>query len=255
MKTTLKLSTLLVALVSVFTFSSCLNDDNNTQRATYYSFVTIAGDDFIGYTFYADFGATLRPTTASIMEVLPRLGESGAKRAYVAFDLASETENGKTLEAGKSYDIIVRADPMANYAIPTFETVMSIEPTDSLHTKNQHIQNVNKDIWAINGYVNAQLTIDYHQEKPFYLNTYYTSEDIDVANNTLNLNIYFNKNSETSTGQGSSIISFKLPEQLASNFTDSVKLVLNAITGYDDNQLTKVGECKVALEDFHVPMY
>ena len=37
--------------------------------------------------------------------------------------------------------------------------------------------------------------------------------------------------------------------------TDSITLVLNAITGYENNQLTKVGECKVALKDFSEPMF
>ena len=37
--------------------------------------------------------------------------------------------------------------------------------------------------------------------------------------------------------------------------TDSITLVLNAISGYDNNQLSKVGECKVALKDFSEPMY
>ena len=63
MKTTLKLSTLLVALASLFTFSSCLNNDDNSNYATYRSYVTIAGDDTYGYTFYADFGSILKPKT------------------------------------------------------------------------------------------------------------------------------------------------------------------------------------------------
>lgn len=257
MKTTLKLSTLLVALASVFTFSSCLNDDNNSSYANYYSYVTITGDDAFGYTFHADFGSTLRPTTASIMEVLPGLGTSGAKRAYIAFDLMNEAENGQNLEAGKTYDIIVRTDYMANYAIPTFNTVMSREATDSLHTANERINNVDKSIWAVNGYVNAQLTISYEQNKNFYLNTYYSEEDIDVANNTLNLNLYYNSNSEYGgNSQGTSLFSFKLPEEVAGNFSnDSINLVLNAITEYEGKELTKVGECKVAKKDFFVPMY
>lgn len=254
MKTTLKLSTFLVALVSVFTFSSCLDSSDTSERATYYSYVTISGDDMFGYTFYADFGSTLIPTSASVQEVLPGLGKSGAKRAYIAFDLASETENGQTLVAGQRYNIIVRQDYAANYSVPTYETVMSRELTDSLHTKNGHIQNVNNYIWAINGYVNAHLTLDYDQSKPFYLNTYYNAEDVDAANNTLNLNLYYNSNSQYATSQGSSVFSFKLPEQVAYNFsTDSIKLVMNAITGYDDSQLTKVAECKVAVKDFMTP--
>lgn len=256
MKTTLKLSTLFVALVSVFTFSSCLDNDDNSNYATYRSYVTITGNDMLGYTFYADFGSKLIPTTASILEVLPGLSKSGVKRAYIAFDLASATENGKNLEAGKEYQIIVRNDYSANYAIPTYETVMSTEVTDSLHTKNGQINEVNRNIWAINGYVNAQLTLKYDPSKQFYLNTYYTENDIDIANNTLNLNLYYNSNSEYTNNQGSSIFSFKLPEQLEYSFTtDSINLVLSAITEEGSKELKKVAECKMAVKDFRTPRY
>lgn len=256
MKTTLKLSTLLVALASVFTFSSCLNNDDNSNYATYRSYVTIAGDDTYGYTFYADFGSILKPTTSSILEVLPGLSKSGVKRAFIAFDLVSETENGKELEAGQIYDIIVRTDYSANFSIPTYETVMSREVTDSLHTKNERINDVNQSIWAINGYVNAQLTLSYDQNKPFYLNAYYEENDIDVTNNTLNLNLYYNSNSTYPNSQGSSIFSFRLPEQVAHSFTtDSINLVLNAITEYEGEEPTKVAECKMAVKDFYAPRY
>ena len=258
MKTTLKFSTLLVALASVFTFSSCLNSNNDSTYPAYASYVTITGDQFLGYTFHSDFGCTLRPTSASVQEVLPGLGNSKVKRAYVAFDLASETENGQNLEAGKIYDIILRQSYYANYAIPTYNTIKLTAASDSLITKNKYVQDVNKDIWASNGYVNALITINYQQNKTFSMNTYYSEEDIDVANNTLNLNLYYNSNSESQNAQGQSFFSFRLPEEVIYNnhfSTDSITLVLNAISGYDNSQLNKVGECKVAMKDFSEPMF
>ena len=258
MKTTLKFSTLLVALASVFTFSSCLNSNNDSTYPAYASYVTITGDQFLGYTFHSDFGCTLRPTSASVQEVLPGLGNSKVKRAYVAFDLASETENGQNLEAGKIYDIILRQSYYANYAIPTYNTIKLTAASDSLITKNKYVQDVNKDIWASNGYVNALITINYQQNKTFSMNTYYSEKDIDVANNTLNLNLYYNSNSENPSAQGQSVFSFRLPEEViySNHFsTDSITLVLNAISGYDNSQFNKVGECKVAMKDFSEPMF
>jgi hypothetical protein len=167
MKTTLKLSTLLVAIASAFTFSSCLNSNDNSSNPTYSSYVTITGDQFIGYTFYSDFGSILRPTSASVQEVLPGLSSSTVKRAFVAFDLASENENGQNLESNKRYDIILRPSYYANYALPTYQTIRHTEYSDSLITKNGHVQDINKDIWAINGYVNALITINYNQNKAF----------------------------------------------------------------------------------------
>ena len=257
MKTTLKLSTLLVAITSAFTFSSCIDNGGDSSYPTYSSYVTITGDQSMGgYTFHSDFGCILRPTSASVQEVLPGLSTSNVKRAYVAFDLASEAENGKDLESNKIYDIILRSSYYANYAIPTYKTVKYTATSDTLITKNQRVQDINKDIWAINGYVNALITINYNQNKAFYMNTYYSEEDIDVANNTLNLNLYYNSNSESAGAQGQSVFSFRLPEEVITRFSaESITLVLNAITGYENNQLTKVGECKVALKDFSEPMF
>ena len=124
--------------------------------------------------------------------------------------------------------------------------------------KNKYVQDVNKDIWAANGYVNALITINYQQNKTFSMNTYYSEEDIDVANNTLNLNLYYNSNSENPSAQGQSVFSFRLPEEVIYNnhfSTDSITLVLNAISGYDNSQFNKVGECKVAMKDFSEPMF
>ena len=254
MKTTLKLSALLVALASVFTFSSCMNSSDESGYPSYSSYVTITGDDVFGYTFHSDFGATLKPTSASVAQVLPGLSGSNVKRAYVAFDLASEAENGKELEKGKTYEIVLRESYYANYSIPTFSTVYKTEASDTLVTKNQRVLNVNKDIWAINGYANAQMTISYDQYKTFSMNTYYSEEDIDAANNKLTLNLYYNSNSEAYTGQATSIFSFKLPENLAYSFqADTITLVMKAKTEYDGEFMSEVGSCKVAVKDFFTP--
>ncbi len=255
MKTTLKISTLLVALASVFTFTSCMNSDSDSSYPTYASYVTISGDDIFGYTFHADFGPTLKPTAASVTQVLPGLKGSNVKRAYVTFDLASATENGKDLEAGKTYDIVLR-ESYYNRSIPTFATLPYTEDADTLITKNTAINDVNKEIWAVNGYANAQMTISWDQYKNFYMNTYYTEEDVDAANNKLTLNLYYNSNSDTHTGQATSVFSFRLPEEVAFEFqADSITLALKAITGYDHSTLSEVGTCKVAVKDFFAPMY
>lgn len=260
MKTTLKLSTLIVAIASVFTFSSCLNSSDNSTYPTYFSYVTITGNTSSGYyTFHSDFGSILRPTYASIQEVMPNLSNfPEIKRLYIAFDLASETENGKNLESNKTYDIVLRQYYGANRDLPTSKTLKYTAAADTLITKNKSIQNIDNNIWAINGYVNALITINYQQGKKFKIETYYSEEDIDVTNNTLNLNLYFNNYTESPNNQGQDVFSFRLPEEViyTHQFTaDSINLVLNAITGFDNSQLSKVGECKVALKDFSEPMF
>ncbi len=255
MKTTLKLTTLLIALASVFTFSSCLDNSDNTNNPAYYSYVTITGDNVLGYTFHADNGSKLIPTSASVEQVLPGLSGSNVKRAFISFDVVNRPVDG-VLQPNQTYQIILGPSYYSNYAIPTYQTIKSIEQTDSLHTNNERIDNVENYIWAINGYVNAQLTIDYQQGQTFYLNTYYSEKDIDVANNTLNLTLYYNSKSNGTDSRGSSVFSFDLPEEVSYHFeTDSIKLVLNAITGYEDKQPVKVAECKMALKDFYTPIY
>ncbi|MBQ8875219.1 MAG: hypothetical protein IJY60_07955 [Bacteroides sp.] len=255
MKTTLKLKTLLLALASVFAFSSCLDDSEDSSGPAYFSYVTIAGDQLFGYKFYADNGAILIPTTTSVEQVLPGLKNSNVKRAFVSFDVINAPADG-FLKPNETYQIELGSSYYSNYAIPTYQTILSFEPTDSLHTDNQVINNVNNNIWAANGYVNAQMTLNYEQSKTFYLNTYYTEEDINVDNNTFNLNLYYNSKSNNPYDQGTSVFSFRLPEDAAFHYqTDSINLILNAITNYGDKQLTKVGECKMAVKDFYAPMY
>ena len=257
MKTTLKFSTLLVALASVFTFSSCLNSNEDSTYPAYASYVTITGDQFMGYTFYSDFGCVLRPTSASVQEVLPGLGNSNVKRAYVSFDLASATENGQNLEVGKIYDIILRQSYYANYAIPTYNTIEHTAASDSLITNNKRVQDVNKDIWASNGYLNALITINYQQNKTFSMNTFYNREkDIDPETNTMYLNLFYDSKSQNPTAQGQSVFSFDLPEHVVGQFSsDTINVVLKAIADFDETTLVEVGNCRVAKKDFYTPMY
>ena len=166
--------------------------------------------------------------------------------------------NKTTRDIGTEASPDLLATFSTNYAIPTYNTIKLTAASDSLITKNKYVQDINKDIWAANGYVNALITINYQQNKAFSMNTYYSAEDIDVANNTLNLNLYYNSNSENPNAQGQSVFSFRLPEEViySNGFsTDSITLVLNAISGYDNSQLNKVGECKVALKDFSEPRF
>lgn len=255
----LSLFSFLIALVSAFTFSSCLDNKDSSNFPMYSMYVTITGDDLFGYTFYADNGSILIPTTSSVKEVLPGLSGSNIKRALVSFDLASETENNYYLESGKRYDIILRQSYYSNYSIPTFSTIDVATHTaalDSLTQNNDEVNNVDKNIWAINGYVNASITLNYDYSRPFYMHTFYDSEkDVNVTNNTLYLNLYYNNNTTTVSQQGNGVFSFKLPEEIASTFNpnDSVELVLRAVINNHEQIYSEVGKCKLTVKDFYTP--
>lgn len=264
---TLKFSTLLVALASVFTFSSCLNDDDNDYGNVFRSYVTISGDNLFGYTFYSDFGCKLIPDPTSVQTILPGLANSSAKRAIVAFELIGD-ETTTQLKAGETYHVNLVNDYYANYALPTFSSINTdYQPaaTDSLTTKNKgQISYVNSNIWAINGYVNAEMNIMYGgNTQPFYMHTYYDATDVDVANNTLTLKLYYNSNTTNSYTQAQSVFSFDLPDEIYSQqfSKDTINLVLKARTNntgsFDligDAEMNEVGRCKVALKDFLQPM-
>lgn len=255
---TLKISTFLAALAAAFTFSSCLDDGNSETAPRFTSYVTIAGDATFGYTFHSDFGCTLRPTSASIQEVLPGLSQANVKRAVVAFDLLNDADGTMQLEAGKTYDIVLRSHYYANYALPTYNTIDvtgNVTATDTLKANNDRIIAMD-DVWAINGYVNANLTLPFENGKSIYMNTYYDHEkDIDSENNTLYLNLYYNNNSINAFNQGKSVISFDLPEDVAYEFmTDSINLVLRAVTE-ERGDYIEAGKCRVAVKDLFAPMY
>lgn len=259
----LKLKTLFVALASAMTLSSCLGDSEVTDYPHYSTYVTVKGDSFFGYTFYADFGGTLIPTLQSIKEVVPGLVNSDVKRMYISFDLVPESDNGKTLQAGATYNIALKSSYGSNIAIPTYSTVDTYgnqAAIDSLTTKNEPINTISNRIWAANGYLNTSMTIDYDYSKPFYMHTYYNpEEDINFDEKTLHLNLYYNSNSTYTDQQGSSVFSFELPQYAASQFlmngfssNDSINLVLRAVTDHT-LQLTEITQCKMAIEDFYQP--
>lgn len=255
---TLKFSTLLIALASVFTFSSCLDSGNDDYGNRFRSYVTITNSGF-GYTFHDDVGCTLKPTAASIQAVLPGLATSNVKRAFVAFELVND-ETTTQLLPGKTYDINLVQDYYANIPLPTYGTIRrnpnpATAEADTLITKNNgQINYVNENIWAINGYVNAEMTIVYDGKTSPKMNLYYNPNDVDATNNTLTLNVYFNSNEEYSYTQAQSIFSFELPSEVHNAFQkDSINLVLKANLGSHDligsPGLTEVGRCKLATKD------
>lgn len=254
---TLKFSTLLVALAAVFTFSSCLDDSGDSDMPSFTSYVTITGDAAFGYKFHSDYGCTLIPTSASVQEVLPGLSNSNVKRAVVAFDVVNGTETITQLERGKTYNIVLRSYYYANYAIPTYSTInlgFASESADSLTTLNDRLIDIDQNIWAVNGYLNAALTVEYDVNKTFYMHTYFDPEkDVDIDNNALYLNLYYNHNSTSAMSHGSSVFSFDLPEEVAYEFTsDSLDLILRGITSEFEGYSEKA-RCKMAVKDLFKP--
>ena len=66
----MKLAVFFAALVSVLSFSSCL-DTNSESAYDGIVLVTVTGDEFLGYKLYADGGGILVPTAANMKQFQP----------------------------------------------------------------------------------------------------------------------------------------------------------------------------------------
>lgn len=254
---TLKFPLFLITLVSALTFTSCLEGEDSNYGNVFRAYVTITGSSSTGYQFHADNGSLLLPTNESVKTVLPGLNGSKAERAYVAFVLLND-DSTYLLEEGKTYTIELVSDYIANYSIPTQQTINIANnqaAADTLIANNDYINYIDHTIWAANGYVNTTLNLPYEANKAFYLNTYYDSEkDVDKVNNTLSLNIYYNNNTENPTNKGQSVFSFRLPEEIAHTFSsDSIDLVLKAKIGKENTELKDSVTCRIAVKDLYKP--
>ncbi len=105
--------------------------------------------------------------------------------------------------------------------------------------------------------MNVVPTFSYDPYKLVYFTLFYDGEkDLDVANKKLFLNLYFNNNVENPYNTISSVLSFKMSEEIYIKFlenglndNDSIDVYLKAETssGYDQVH------CKMALKDFMLP--
>lgn len=244
----MKLAVVFAALVSVVGFSSCLNSDGNSGPA-FASFVTVTGDDLLGYKLYSDVGYTMVPTSQSVSQ-LPWL--KNTKRALVWFDIAAE-ENPTQLEPNKNYNVVLSntgSFPLfTNTVIDTYQN----EPADTLQANQDPITSI-QGLWAVKGYCNATIGVQYDPSKRWYMNAGYdSSEDVDPSTNTLTLTVYYDSNAENAYDSGSSYFSFKLPESEYGQFTaDSINLVLRAKTTNSGDSFEEV-KCRMAKSDLFAP--
>lgn len=246
-------------------FSSCLSNDDDTQWSNFNGiYVTVSGDNVRGFKLYTDFGAILIPTEESLHRI-PWLKE--VQRAIVSFNLPEGSENITKLEDGKTYDVILNSTNGMSQQVPTFtinvDTLSEDYQTggqDSIHLKNKSIYSLDKTAEAFyikNGYMNIIPTFEYDAYKPVFFLLYYDGEkDIDVSNNKLNLNLYFNNSVRTGSNSISSFISLGMPGEIYYKFQDKgmndndlIDVFLNAETAFGHEQI----HYKMALKDFLLP--
>lgn len=247
----MKLAVAFAALVSVFGFSSCLNDSGSSDYPDYQAAVTVTGDEILGFRLYADNGSILIPTSQSVSQ-LP--GLKNVKRLVIAFDLAGELAGTTpTLEPNKTYNVALSTQ---YYSVIPTSTVIDTYQNEAADTlmKNQDPIVSMEGLSAFKGYATTSMTVPYNQSKLFYMNAGYDSEtDVDTSTGTLTLTVYYDSNSENAYSTGSSLFSFKLPEVEYGKFSaDSINLVLQAKTTSSGDSFTTV-KCRMAKSDLFPP--
>lgn len=193
----MKIVAVLVAFLSVVSFSSCLDSDGASYD--FYDYVTVS-QDYMGRTCligdYSDI--TMYPSNSSVLSPLLMNDGSYYKRAYAGIKLAEEYNQTK-----KTFNI---SEIYVSYAIPytSFNT-----RKDTLNG-DFALSNLNK-VWAKAGFVNVEFGVDVASSNvaSFYkdIHMYVTGAQAD----TLYTKLRYVK--PTETGQNYSVLtSFELPK-------------------------------------------
>lgn len=226
----MKLAVVFAAFVSVLGLSSCL-DSGESGPSTQSWLVTVTGDRYTGFKFYADNGGILIPSSASVSsygEALEKL-----KRMVLYYSFLDETLPPNPTET-TTYNISFEGGVPIDTK-PVIDMYNNEEASDSLIKNKDEI--ISLDIAsAYKGYITVSTVFNYsgNAKQLPYMNMAYDSEtDVDAANNTLNLTLYYDNNAENAYTQvAPQFYSFALPMEVYDRFAnDSIKLVVKAEGG------------------------
>lgn len=213
-------------MLCLLTTGACTSSSDNSDQTVYNNTsVTVAGNDIDGYRLYTDFDVILTPTN---INQLPQL--KTVRRALISFTLADENLTVDDLVPGRTYSIVLNTPDC--YEIPTFavnvDTLSNAYQThgqDSITLKKQLVQSVNQTqalFYVKNGYLNTTATFGYSNTRPVCFALYYDGEkDIDTANKTITVNLYYNSGVTTPTGTVTSPLSFRVSPDIYADFLDA----------------------------------
>ena len=252
----MKLAVFFAALVSVLSFSSCL-DTNSESAYDGVVLVTVTGDEFLGYKLYADGGGILVPTAANMKQ----LGDwSKVKRAQVAFkhldEVLPEPSENTTYKVE-----IVSAAPLHGGA-DMINTARDVEARDTLYNNQDPVIDLGA-VGIYKGYITFTPQFNYNSSAPYYFNMSYEGEGkdgIDLDNKKLTLTFHYDNGKNDSYNSINILCSFPFASELYYKFSDvgsdSINVVLRAISDRNlenPNYLEKT--VKMAVKDFKAPSY
>lgn len=242
-----KLFIMVAALMSAFTLSSCLGDDNSSSEYPDYDRMVTVGTG--AAILYTDNGERLLPVNTVT-------GLDKVERAVVAFDLAKEELNGTKLESGNTYEVTLF--PNYCYSVPTSSMIdlnNNAVAADSLINSQSPIASID-NLYIKNGYVTVSLTFSLNRFAKYYFDMGYDSEvDVDVANKTLGLTLYYDNKAGYGDYSMQYPFCFRIPTSLYYQYEEAGVDEINVVLRYMNGSGAETGTatCKAKLGDFLSP--
>lgn len=249
----MKLAVFFAALVSVLTFSSCLDSDGDGGYDGM-AFVTVTGDEFIGYRLYADGGGILIPTTAS----MKAMGDwSKIKRAQVVFKHLDEQLPEPSEDAKYNVEIM-GASPL--FGGSDMINTAGNTAADSLYKNQDPILDLGS-VGVYKGYITFNPQFNYSSTSPYYFNmSYDRDKDVDIENKKLTLTFHYDNGAGDSYNSINAWCSYPFASEFYRRFNtagvDSVNVVLRSVHEKNLAEPSYVEKTvKMAVKDFVAPQY
>lgn len=200
----MKLAAIFAGLVSVFTFSSCLNDGDSGSNYDLYEIVTVEeGSIFFGGTVLKGdaWGYTYTPVASSVLAGLKASDGSYYKRAQVGIKLME----GEAITEGKKSYKVSEVGVLAILNYKDFNVQSDTLRTDYALVS---LEDSNNKIWAINGYVNVPFT--FKTKEQLSMNDFHLYA-VEAKEDTLVTKLQQTKGADDAYQTGSALISFHMP--------------------------------------------
>lgn len=199
----MKLVAVFAALVSAFTFSSCLSDGESGTNPDGISYVVVK--EYLGETYLAcDDGLTLIPVSSSVLSPLKQTTGAYVKRAIISYKLAE----GEIFSTDKTTYKISQIVAASGLNSKTFTNRPDTLKNDYSLVSLEAPRDYGTKVWAKNGYINVPFT--------FKTNTTLSMNDFhmyayDAKGDTLYTTFRQTKGAENTSTQGEGLVSFSLP--------------------------------------------
>lgn len=199
----MKLAAIFAGLVSVFTFSSCLNDGDSGPNYDLYEIVTVEDGSIFGEPVLKGnaWGYTYTPVASSVLAGLKASDGSYYKRVQVGIKLME----GEAITEGKKSYKVSEIGLMAVLNYKDFNV-----QADTL--KNEYalvsLEDSNNKIWAINGYVNVPFT--FKTKEQLNMNDFHLYA-VEAKEDTLVTRLRQTKGADDAYQTGGALISFHMP--------------------------------------------